>query len=383
MKKIFNKKTVYFIVSLALVAWYLYQSQYQNQTVTTAPTSSVQSATSVTTSSGDYFDVYFTNPPLDSSSQGIETHLIGLINNAKQSVHGVVYEIDLQNVADALISAKQRGIEVQLVYDDEQADKPERQEILEQFGKVGIPFVPDERSAYMHNKFFVIDGKIVWTGSFNITNNASHKNNENAVVFESAKLAENYEKEFSEMFNDNLFGPKSTSDTPNPTTYIGEVEINNYFAPEDKVMPKIITEVKKAKYSIDFLSFSFTDVDLGYTISELALNDDVIVRGVFDANQNMENSVCPYLMARDKNIEGNGDILVKLDGNKGIMHEKVIVIDGVTVIFGSFNFSGQANTSNDENILVVHDPALAALFLAEFQKIFDQGITPLEGCKKN
>lgn len=371
------------MISLALVIWYLYQNQYQSQPASVSPTPSVQSATSTTASANEYFDVYFTNPPLDSNSQGIETHLIGLINNAKQSIHGVVYEIDLQDVADALVSAKQRGVNVQLVYDDEQADKPVRQEILDQFEKAGIPIVPDERSAYMHNKFFVIDGKTIWTGSFNITENASRKNNENAVVFESVELAENYEKEFSEMFNDNIFGPKSPADTPNPIIYVDGVEINNYFAPEDKVMPKIIAEVKKAKYSIDFLSFSFTDVDLGYTISELALNDDVIVRGVFDANQNMGNSVCPYLMERDKNIEGNGDIVVKLDGNKGIMHEKIIVIDGVTVIFGSFNFSGQANTSNDENVVIVHDPAFAVLFQAEFQKIFDQGITPLAGCKKN
>lgn len=386
MKRKHKKALGYFFALLVLFAWFYYQGTYQIELPELEPVSTptVQSATTqVSTGGSDYFDAYFTNPPLEKEKSGIESNLVNLIDNAQTTIHGAVYEIDLENVVDALIRAKERGVEVQLVYDNERVSNKERENILNMLENAQIPLVPDKRSAYMHNKFFVIDSRFVWTGSFNISVNASHKNNENAVVFDIPELAKNYESEFSEMFNENAFGPKSPENTPNSIINIGDVQIANYFSPEDNVMPKVIAEVKKAKYTISFLAFSFTDMDLGYTMSEQAMSEDVKVKGVFDANQDMGDSVCPYLMERDKNIEGSGDIAVKLDGNSGIMHEKVIVIDSQVVIFGSFNFSGQANKSNDENLLIVYDPQLATLFEQEFQKVFDQAFVPLSGCKKD
>jgi phosphatidylserine/phosphatidylglycerophosphate/cardiolipin synthase-like enzyme len=350
-------------------------------TVTVVPTpSAVESATTVAETE-NYYSAYFTSPPLDYGTPGIEANLISLIENAKVSVHGAFFEMDLPNLADALVSAAARGIDVKLVYDNEQVNKPERVQIISELTDAGIPLVPDERSAFMHNKFFVIDGNIVWTGSFNYTENASHRNNENAVIFFVPELAQNYEREFAEMFA-GKFGPTSTSDTPFPQISLDGITIANYFGPEDEVMAKVIAAVGGAKESVDFLSFSFTDVDLAYTMSELALNDDLTVQGVFESSQSTGYSVCSYLQERGKNIEGNGKIVVKLDSNPRNMHEKVIVIDDRIVIFGSFNFSTNADTSNDENLLIIDDPNLASLFVQEFQKIFETAIVPLDGCKK-
>jgi phosphatidylserine/phosphatidylglycerophosphate/cardiolipin synthase-like enzyme len=144
-------------------------------TVTVVPTpSAVESATTVAETE-NYYSAYFTSPPLDYGTPGIEANLISLIENAKVSVHGAFFEMDLPNLADALVSAAARGIDVKLVYDNEQVNKPERVQIISELTDAGIPLVPDERSAFMHNKFFVIDGNIVWTGSFNYTENASHR----------------------------------------------------------------------------------------------------------------------------------------------------------------------------------------------------------------
>lgn len=344
------------------------------------PSSPAQEPQVVQPAGGDGYKLYFTNPPLSDGQEGIEVNLISLIDNAKVSVHGAVYEIDLANVVDSLVRAKARGLDVALVYDDDQMKDQDRQAYLSKLKNAGIPLVPDRRSAFMHDKFFIIDGVTVWTGSFNISENASRKNNENAAVFESTKLAENYEREFSEM-QSGKFGPSSPADTPFPDLTIAGMPIYNYFAPEDGVEDKIISVVKGAENSVDFLSFSFTDVDLAYTMSELAIENDISVRGVFESRQ-MNYSVCPYLMLRNESIEGNGSIKVKLDGNPATMHEKVIIVDNSIVIFGSFNFSTNANESNDENVLIVLDPVLASKFEGEFQKVYDQGIVPLEGCKK-
>jgi phosphatidylserine/phosphatidylglycerophosphate/cardiolipin synthase-like enzyme len=54
------------------------------------------------------------------------------------------------------------------------------------------------------------------------------------------------------------------------------------------------------------------------------------------------------------------------------MHHKVIIIDRDTVVFGSFNFSRNANESNDENLLIIYDAGFAGAFLAEYEKIWRQ-----------
>jgi phosphatidylserine/phosphatidylglycerophosphate/cardiolipin synthase-like enzyme len=65
---------------------------------------------------------------------------------------------------------------------------------------------------------------------------------------------------------------------------------------------------------------------------------------------------------------------VRLDGNQGQMHHKVIIIDERIVITGSYNFSSSAETRNDENLLIIHSAEIAHPFLEEFQRVFRQGL---------
>ena len=60
------------------------------------------------------------------------------------------------------------------------------------------------------------------------------------------------------------------------------------------------------------------------------------------------------------------------------MHHKVIVIDGQTVIFGSFNFTRNAAEDNDENVLIIDDPSVAALFLDEFCRVYNVAVERAE-----
>ena len=63
---------------------------------------------------------------------------------------------------------------------------------------------------------------------------------------------------------------------------------------------------------------------------------------------------------------------VRLDNNPNQMHNKVMVIDGQIIALGSFNFTYSAETRNDENLLIVYRPQLAEIYLAEFERIFNQ-----------
>ncbi len=319
---------------------------------------------------GDYYTIYFTEPSLYSSgttSGGIETHLIDLINAAQTSIHLAVFEFNLQNVADALIAAHNRGVEVQIVYDDEHTeDDPQMTQMI----GAGIPATPDQRGAFMHNKFFIFDSATVWLGSWNVTVNDTFRNNNNAIVIRSPELAQNYEAEFQEMFN-GQFGPTSPANTPYPSFTIGDIRVESYFSPEDGVMPRLVDFARTAQSTLHFMAFSFTDDDLAGAMIDRA-SAGVEVLGIFEQRgANTEFSACPPML--------NAGLDVRLDGNPRTFHHKVVIVDSAAVAIGSFNFSKNAAESNDENMIILYDPSAAALYEEEFNRRWAEALLPFGG----
>jgi len=65
----------------------------------------------------------------------------------------------------------------------------------------GIDVKLDGNKQTMHNKVFIIDNKIVITGSYNFTEKANEQNNENAIVVHNEEFASRYEDEFEEIYS--------------------------------------------------------------------------------------------------------------------------------------------------------------------------------------
>ncbi len=298
-----------------------------------------------------------------------ETLVVALIDAATRSVDIATFQFNLDTVADALLAAHARGVRVRLVYDDEYALRDPQ---LERLIGAGIPAEPDLRDAYMHNKFMVIDGLLVWTGSANFTFNDFYRNNNNAIVVASPQIADDYTLEFEEMF-DGAFGPVSPADTPFRQVAVGDALIEIYFSPEDEPYERIVELVGSAQESIQFMAFSFTNAGIGEMMLERA-RAGIPVTGIFETrNANDQYSECPVM--RDSGLD------VRIDGNPYLLHHKVIIIDHEVVIMGSFNFSNNAVTSNDENVLIIHDPAIAGLYEEEFALRMAESVLPLgEGC---
>ncbi len=376
MKK--NRKKIWTIISIAIIAiYFLWPVIFSDDTtpVLAPPTPTQQ----VLGEQSGWYQLYFTSPKnlYDKvTNGGIEENLIKLIDSSTTTIDAAYFEFDLDNLAQAIERAKKRGVQVRLVYDNEHSDSdPQTKQLI----SLGIPAVPDERSAFMHNKFFIIDRQCVWTGSFNYTVNAAYKNNENAIVICDPRLVDNYETEFSEMFT-GQFGTTSPSNTPYSSFDLNGILIENYFAPEDDVMDKVISTVTTANKSIHFLAFSFTDNKEGDNkLAETMIARQkmgISVSGVFEIRgADADSSECATLLKSGAQIA--------LDGNPYTLHHKVIIVDSQTVIFGSFNFSISANKNNDENLLIIHDPKLASEFENEFQKRLEEA-TLLTGtsCKK-
>jgi phosphatidylserine/phosphatidylglycerophosphate/cardiolipin synthase-like enzyme len=117
---------------------------------------------------------------------------------------------------------------------------------------------------------------------------------------------------------------------------------------------------------VRFMIFTYTDARLASAMIE-RFNAGVKVEGVIE-NRNAQYGVLSTLFC--------ANLPVKTDGNKYTMHHKVIIIDDDMLVTGSFNFTQSADKANDDNILVIHSPAVAALYLDEFDKIYGIGNPP-------
>jgi phosphatidylserine/phosphatidylglycerophosphate/cardiolipin synthase-like enzyme len=71
-----------------------------------------------------------------------------------------------------------------------------------------------------------------------------------------------------------------------------------------------------------------------------------------------------------------GELNVLLDANDNLMHHKVIILDENIIVTGSYNFSANAEESNDENLVIIHNSEVAAAFIDEFWRIYNQAVQP-------
>lgn len=311
---------------------------------------------------GGWYQLYFTNPESPLAPQrtgGVDGPIAASIDSARLSVDVAIYSLSLNSVRDALLRAHDRGVNVRMVMESDNMDRADVQ-ILK---SAGIPILGDRREGLMHDKFIIIDNSEVWVGSMNLTDSGAYEDNNNMIHIRSVKMAENYKKEFDEMFVDDKFGDRIAAETPHPRLILDGTPIDTYFSPDDGILPVFVEMVENAESSISFMAFSFTSDQIGEAVRRRA-EEGVLVSGVMEdeqVNSNTGTEFDPFLQAR---------LDVRRDGNEGQMHHKVMIIDRQIVIFGSYNFTNSAETRNDETLLVIYNQDIAAQFLEEFGRVY-------------
>jgi phosphatidylserine/phosphatidylglycerophosphate/cardiolipin synthase-like enzyme len=318
--------------------------------------------------------VFFTTPSLvypdvakNRTPPPSERAIIADIDAAASSVDMATYEYNLTSVADALVRAKKRGVKVRLALDRENLDDPAMAKWAGTVQDAKIPVSWEGTDAFLHSKFIIVDAALVWTGSWNATNNDTYRNNNNQLRITVPAIVANYQAEFAQMAAGN-FSTRKKPKTPNPRVSVGGVPVENYFAPKDGVSSHVVDWIDQASQSIDFLAFSFTSDDIGDAMI-VRQQAGLPVRGVFE-NRNAEGIGSEYERLRKAKVS------VLSDGNCYTMHHKVIIIDRRVVITGSYNFTARAEDANDENLLILDDPALAEAYLKEFERVYAQAQTP-------
>lgn len=134
--------------------------------------------------------------------------------------------------------------------------------------------------------------------------------------------------------------------------------ITSHFSPRPGCQAAIAAELDAATCSIDICLYYFTNAPLAQRFAA-AQARDVQIRCILDKSQERPGqNIAAYLLKHR--------VPLRTDRAHKIQHNKYAIIDGDTVITGSFNWTKSAETANAENIVIIADAATATAFAADF-----------------
>jgi phosphatidylserine/phosphatidylglycerophosphate/cardiolipin synthase-like enzyme len=135
--------------------------------------------------------------------------------------------------------------------------------------------------------------------------------------------------------------------------------VETFFSPKGGCAAAIVGAIGRAEKTIHVQAYSFTSAPIAAALVA-AHKRGVKTQVILDKSQQTERySEADFLQ--------HAGVAVFIDSAHGIAHNKVMILDGHTVITGSFNFSKAAEESNAENLLIIHQtPALAEKYLSNW-----------------
>ena len=282
---------------------------------------------------------------------------------------------------------------------------------------LGVPMVVGNMYHIMHNKFFIVDGRYVVTGTGNITSTGFERNDNNWVLIDSPQVAQDFTNEFEQLFSGRFGHAKERIDDGNIYT-VGDTTLELYFSPQEDAMGRILEAIQGAQHSVHFYIFAFTKDEVGSAFidrhlefedynrccdpsrtGEIAPNEAAGCEARFTCESTFVPREVRGVIDRSQ-LHGNGpyheayrlitwDINMRLDGNEssyqagdyqaggGRLHSKTMIIDAGTpdalVLTGSFNWSSSATVANDETLVVLRGAEMSNLYLDQFESLWQRG----------
>jgi phosphatidylserine/phosphatidylglycerophosphate/cardiolipin synthase-like enzyme len=137
-----------------------------------------------------------------SRSDPVANVILREINGAKKSIHLLMYSLTDHEIADALIAAAKRGVDVKIVFDKSQGEEKNSltDEVIEALGPKRAVYRNGKGRGIMHEKMAIYDGLTVTLGSYNWTNNAKANNWENLIVLRDTHIASECSAEFQRVW---------------------------------------------------------------------------------------------------------------------------------------------------------------------------------------
>ncbi|HMO61860.1 MAG TPA: phospholipase D-like domain-containing protein [Ferruginibacter sp.] len=297
------------------------------------------------------------------------------INRAKYGVDIALYNYtasansNVAKIAFAANAAAARGVQVRWIYNGTGSTSNTGLNLLSAAVKT---FPSVNRSNYiMHNKFVAIDAispdsadAFAITGSYNWSDQQTTRDINNLLVINSKPVTQAFYQEFNKMWGGTgpnpvpanaAFGTAKTASAQTQFVVDGK-RIEVYFSPKDGLGSKLQNVIQSADNDLFFGVYTFTDIAVANLIIS-KYNSGLQVRGIVDKFTRLFNAYSLLEAALDSNM------LVKVSND--LYHNKSLVADALRpdsdpqVYTGSFNWSIQGQNSNDENVVIVHDAAIA------------------------
>src|SRR5208283_5096110 len=133
-----------------------------------------------------------------------------------------------------------------------------------------------------------------------------------------------------------------------------------YFSPNGGCTEAIMKTIDNAKSEILVQAYSFTSAPIAKALTE-AHKRGVHVEIILDKS----NETAQYSLA---DFTAHAGIPTYIDAAHAIAHNKIMIVDGETVITGSFNFTMAAEEKNAENLLIVKSKELAKTYIDNWNK---------------
>lgn len=274
--------------------------------------------------------VYFT------PAERAEREILEKLKEAKNSVLIASYKFNHPEIIKILKNKKLKELKIIV----EKGDIPFSKKNIHSYkGRTGI----------FHSKFIVIDGKVTIAGSGNFTESDFHLFHNNFLIIEDREISEFFKRKFLSIWNNKK----------NKEIFKKE-KIEIYFSPENNVEKKIIEEIKKAKSYIYFACFFLTSENIARALIKQKIKG-IEEKGIFENYNTSTNSL--FYILSDSGID------VRKSNIAGFLHDKFFVIDGKTVITGSYNPTVSAK-KNYETIIILRKERIAELYKKEWVKFW-------------
>jgi len=171
-----------------------------------------------------------------SDGQACKFKIIEEIKSAKYTIKVAMAFFTDNEIADALISASKRGVEVKVVLSDEDTNDEIREKLE---GKVSLFIFDKKGRGLMNHKFCIIDNSRLLYGSYNYTYNASKNNKESLTITDSYNLI----TEYSNIFENLIKEISMTDKYYNETTNIPFTQEDNYLEKFIEQLRNLISKI--------------------------------------------------------------------------------------------------------------------------------------------
>ena len=147
---------------------------------------------------------------------------------------------------------------------------------------------------------------------------------------------------------------------PSTLPFTKDTPVKVYFSPKGGCIEAIISEIDQAKTEILVQAYSFTSAPIAKALVS-AHKRGVKVQAILDQSQRSKKYTSATFLK-------NAGIPTYIDGSHAIVHNKIMIIDKIKIITGSFNFTKAAEEKNAENLLIFSSRELVKLYLDDWQK---------------